>query len=102
MTKINEYEIQVVLYSFNTMLEAMKTRNMFDDIEVLKNSIYKQTVIDLENFASESFGSIIDDFCIKYHLDIELVQSLLNDHSHYKPEFMIEFARDCDILILEN
>lgn len=102
MSEINEYEIQVVLYSFNTMLAAMQTRNMFDDIEPLKDSIYKQSVVDLENFASESFKSIIDDFCIKYHLDNELVEGLLISHGYDEPEFMIEFACDCDILILEN
>lgn len=102
MIEINEYEIQVVLYSYNTMLNAMQTRNMFDDIEPLKDSIYKQSAVDLENFASESFASIIHDFCIKYHLDNELVQDLLNKHSYHEPEFMIEFACDCDVLILEN
>lgn len=102
MIKINEYEIQAVLYSYKAMLNAMQIRNIFDDIEPLKDLIYKQSVVDLENFASESFRIIIHAFCIKYHLDKELIEDLLNKHSYYEPEFMIEFACDCDVLILEN
>lgn len=91
---VNDFELDILFYSFNSMNSAQIVRNFYDDIEQDQVNKLKQDSIEFENLSSLFFDKQYKSFLKKYNVDSELIDLIIincDNVENFKKNFCIEY-----------